>query len=165
MTKAATTRKNIVAYCTWGIANAARIHYAQVRPIPLATPKKLPLVTDCSGFATLAYKQAGGTNPNTGKAFTATDFLPNSVMYTGTMMRHGKLVAVPLPGDLIFYGEWPGHHVVVFMYEWHGAWVCCSHGQEIGPLRILQHREEIAQPGPRTIRSYLPRPDKAMAPL
>lgn len=143
-----TVREKIVAYCEWAIDHSDEIHYAQVRPIP-SVPKRLPLVTDCSGFATLAYKAAGAPDPN-GNKFNGSGF-------TGTLMRRGRAVQVPLPGDLIFYGAWPGHHVVVFMYEWHGAWVCCSHGQEIGPLRILQHREEVAQPGPRMIRSYLPR--------
>lgn len=143
-----TERQKIVAYAEWGIAHAGRIHYSQTRPIP-AVPKKLPLITDCSGFATLAYKYAGAPDPN-GHKYNGTGF-------TGDQMKHGVKVKSPLPGDLIFYGAWPGHHVVIFMYEWHGAWVCCSHGQEIGPLRVLQHREEVAQPGPRTIRSYLPR--------
>lgn len=145
---ATTLRNKIVAYCEWGIQNAGEIHYAQKRPMP-KQPKTLPLITDCSGFATLAYKAAGAPDPN-GRGYDGTG-------YTGTLMQKGRTVSTPLPGDLIFYGPWPGHHVVVFMYEWHGAWVCCSHGQEIGPLKILQHREEIAQPGPRTIRSYLPR--------
>lgn len=142
-------RAKIVAYCEWGIAHAADIHYAQKRPIPVAQPRRLPLATDCSGFATLAYKAAGAPDPN------GLDY--NGLGYTGTLLRHGRAVTVPLPGDLIIYGDYPGHHVVVFLYEWHGAWVVCSHGQEIGPLRVLQHREEIAQPGPRQIRSYLPR--------
>lgn len=144
---APTVREKIVAYCEWGIAHADQIHYAQVRPMP-SRAKQLPLVTDCSGFATLAYKFAGAPDPN------GLDY--NGTGYTGTQMNHGRQVQNPKPGDLIFYGEKPGHHVVIYLYEWHGAWICCSHGQEIGPLRILQHREEVAQPGPRTIRTYLP---------
>jgi len=144
-----TVREKIVDYCEWGIENAAQIHYAQVRPIPVKTPKRLPLVTDCSGFATLAYKTAGAPDPN------GHDY--NGQGFTGDMMRHGRKVSVPRPGDLLFYGVWPGHHVVVFMEEWHGAWVVCSHGQEIGPLRVLQHREQVAQGLPLEIRSYLPR--------
>ncbi len=145
-----TTRQKIVAYCEWGIANAAQIHYAQVRPIPLAHPKHLPLITDCSGFATLAYKAAGAPDPN-GNHYSGAGF-------TGTLMKHGRKVTKPQPGDLIIYGAFPGHHVTIFMYEFHGAWVVCSHGQEIGPLRILNHREEIAQPSGVQIRSYLPSP-------
>lgn len=147
-TETAAIRRQIVAYCEWGIGNAHAIHYAQVRPIPLANPHHLPLITDCSGFATLAYKWAKGPDPN-GHDYSGAGF-------TGDMLRHGQKVVDPEPGDLIVYGEYPGHHVVIFMYEWHGAWVVCSHGQEIGPLRVLQHREENVQPGPRTILRYLP---------
>ena len=142
-------RGKIVSYCEWGIANSGRIHYAQTRPIPVAAPKKLPLVTDCSGFATLAYKWAGAPDPNGNKY--------SGAGWTGSLAANGKRVTVPQPGDLIIYGDAPTHHVVVYMYEWHGAWVVCSHGQEIGPLRVLQHREEVAQPAPRRIYSYLPR--------
>ncbi len=142
-------RDGIVAYCEWGIQNAAQIHYGQVRPMPVKTPKRLPLITDCSGFATLAYKSAIAPDPN-GANYSGYGF-------TGTLMKHGTKVTVPLPGDLIFYGVWPGHHVVVMMEVWHGAWIVCSHGQEIGPLRVLQAREQAAQPAPLSIRSYVPR--------
>lgn len=143
----AATRAKIISYCEWGIENSARIHYAMVRPIPVATPKKLPLVTDCSGFATLAYKYACAPDPN-GNNY-------NGYGYTGTMLRHGRKVTAPLPGDLLIYGPFPGHHVVVFMEVWRGAWVVCSHGQEIGPLRMLQHREELVQGYKPEIRRYL----------
>lgn len=152
MTKAEAekVRARIVAYCEWGIRNAVQIHYAQIRPIPVATPKRLPLFTDCSGFATLAYKSGGGPDPN-GANFNGTG-------YTGTLKAHGRKVATPLPGDLIFYPT--PEHVCVFMEVWHGAWIVCSHGQEIGPLRMLNHREELAHlvaHGKIEIRSYLPR--------
>lgn len=143
-----TTREKIVAYCEWGIANNAQIHYAMVRPIP-AKPKALPLITDCSGFATLAYKSAGAPDPN-GAGYDGTG-------YTGTLMKHGRKVTTPLLGDLLFYGPFPGHHVVIFMDVWHGAWIVCSYDQEIGPLRVLQHREEKFQGFAPEIRSYLPR--------
>ncbi len=141
-------RAAIVDYCEWGVTNNAQIHYAQVRPIPTHA-KDLPLVTDCSGFATLAYKWAGAPDPN------GNDY--NGQGYTGTLMRHGRKVVTPLPGDLLIYGPFPGHHVVVYMETWHGAWIVCSHGQEIGPLRMLQHREELVQGWKPMIRSYLPR--------
>ncbi len=78
--------------------------------------------------------------------------------FTGTLMQQGRKVSTPLPGDLFFYGVRPGEHVTIFMYEWHGAWVVCSHGQEIGPLRVLEQQELRAHPrAPVEIRSYLPR--------
>lgn len=143
-----TVREKIVDYCEWGIANQAQIHYGQVRPIP-AKPRKLPLVTDCSGFATLAYKWAGAPDPN-GRDYNGTG-------YTGTLLAHGDQVAAPLPGDLIIFGEAPGHHVTVYMETWHGAWVTCSHGTELGPVRILNHQESLHQHRPYQVRSYLPR--------
>lgn len=142
-------RAKIVEYCEWGIHNERLIHYSEVRPIPETHPKILPLTTDCSGFATLAYKFAGAPDPN-GRNY-------DGYGYTGTMMQHGELVERPEPGDLILYGEYPGHHVVIVMEIWHGAWIVCSHGQENGPRREFQHLEQLSQPGPRTIRSYLPR--------
>lgn len=138
-------RAEIVAYCEWGTSNAAQIHYAQVRPMP-ADPKHLPLITDCSGFATLAYKWAKAPDPN-GNGYDGTG-------WTGTLLKHGRKVDAPLPGDLLIYGPYPGHHVVVFMETWHGAWIVCSHGQEIGPLRVLQHREELFQGYKPEIRRY-----------
>ncbi len=156
MTTPDTRREKIVAYCEWGITNAALIHYTQnqaPRLAALAKPRKLPLATDCSGFATCAYKDAGAPNPNTANgAWTA-----GAPFYTGTMLEAGEQVAKPLPGDLLIYGPWPGHHVVVMLETWHGAWIVCSHGQEIGPLRMLQHREELYQGHKPVIRSYLPR--------
>lgn len=141
-------RTRILNYCDWGFKNARQIHYAQVRPIPLEHPHALPLYTDCSGFATLAYKWAGAPDPN-GNHF-------NGWGYTGTMLQHGVEVQEPKPGDLIIFGASPGRHVTIYLETWHGAWVTCSHGQEIGPIRILNHREELAQGVPFTVRSYLP---------
>lgn len=151
---AAKTRAAIVDYCEWGIANAANIHYSQgpERLSHLGKPRTLPAATDCSGFATLAYKDAGAPNPNRMDGL----WLPGPA-FTGTMLRAGKKVTTPQPGDLLIYGDWPGHHVVIFMEEWHGAWIVCSHGQEIGPLAMRQHREQLYQGCKPEIRSYLPR--------
>jgi len=41
-------RAKIGAAARWGIANEPRIHYGEIRPMPLA--RALPLTTDCSGF-------------------------------------------------------------------------------------------------------------------
>lgn len=153
MTFAADTRAAIVAYCEWGIANAALIHYSQIqsnRQAALDKPRSLPQATDCSGFATDAYKAAGGPNPNRPDGM----WLKQFEFYTGTMLQAGSKVTTPLPGDLLLYNN---HHVVIFMYVFHGAWVVCSHGQDIGPLRMFQHREERFQGYKPMIRSYLPR--------
>ena len=144
-------RTRITNYCEWGIQNSPQIHYAQIRPIPahaLAHPHELPITTDCSGFAILAYKWAGAPDPS-GNEY-------NGHGFTGDMMRHGHEVQQPKPGDLIIFGAYPGRHVTIYLPTWHGAWVTCSHGQEIGPIRILNHREELAQGVPFQVRSYLP---------
>jgi cell wall-associated NlpC family hydrolase len=141
-------RAGIVEYCQWACVNERQIHYAQSRPMP-KKPRSLPYFTDCSGFATLAYQDAGAPNPNGGRYY-------DGYGYTGTMMQNGDEVKIPYPGDLIIYGKYPGHHVVVYLYTWHGAWIVASHGGEYGPIKVLQHREEISQPSPKMIRRYLP---------
>lgn len=150
-----TVREKIVAYCSWGVENSALIQYSQIqsnRLAALAKPRGLPQATDCSGFATDAYKDAGGPNPNRSDGhWTPGPF------YTGTMLKAGRKVLKPLPGDLLIYGPFPGHHVVVFLYEYHGAWVVASHGGSDGPHSLFQHREELYQGYKPEIRSYLPR--------
>lgn len=158
MKTGAEIRSAIVAYCEWAMDNADQIHYAQIRPMP-KLPRKLPMVTDCSGFATLAYKDAGAPDPN-GAGYNGTG-------YTGTLMQHGKQIGYSAdgsvvmtqrirPGDLIIFGDYPGHHVTVYLRTWHGAWVTCSHGQEIGPIEILNNRERLAQRRGFQVRSYIP---------
>lgn len=149
-----TLRDKIVANCEWGIKNQAQIHYSMgpVRDDWLSKKARaLPMTTDCSGFTTAMFKWAGAPDP-CGLGY-------KWVGSTRQMLnnRAGRKVATPLPGDLIIYGEYPGHHVVIFMYVWHGAWVVCSHGQESGPAKELQHWEEVSQAPPLQIRSYLPR--------
>lgn len=146
-------RQRIVDFCEWGVENQPGIHYAQVRPIPIrpVAVKRTPIVTDCSGFATMAYRYAGAPDPNGNKY--------NGQGYTGTLLKNGNAVKTPMPGDLLIYGPpgGTGDHVVIYMYTWHGAWIVCSHGQEIGPLRMFQHKEEMFQGYKPMIRSYLPR--------
>ena len=72
-----------------------------------AKPYALPLSTDCSGFATMCYWLAGAPDPN-GLHYA-------EVGYTGTMLAHGLEVNLPEPGDLIVYGPYPGHHVVIYL--------------------------------------------------
>lgn len=151
-------RMRIVDAARYGIAHAAQIHYTEdmrrddwLAQLSKEDPPQfpLPLWTDCSGFATLCYYLAGAPDPN-GLHY-------QKVGYTGTMLDTGKKVQVPEPGDLIVYGPGTGHHVVIYLDTWRGAWRVASHGNEYGPNLVLQHREEMAQPAPRTILSYLPR--------
>jgi hypothetical protein len=148
-----TIRQKIVQHAEWGIVHASQIHYTQdARRDDFLRAKphdKLPIWTDCSGFATFCYLLAGAPDPN-GLGY-------RSVGYTGTLLTHGKQVSTPLPGDLIVYGPGTGHHVVIYLKTWHGAWIVASHGDEHGPVSELQHREKLVQPAPVHIRSYLPR--------
>jgi hypothetical protein len=127
-------RARIVSLAKFYSANGARVHYKQIRPMPLKG--SLPLTTDCSGFATMLCKLAGALDPN-GTHFDGTGF-------TGTMLRH--LARIPqakaLPGDLIVFGPGTGDHVVILMESGHFSDpLVCSHGQEKGPL-ILRLSEE-----------------------
>lgn len=153
-------RARIVEYALWGCQHQPSIHYAQVRPIPhtKAALQRLPFATDCSGFATMAYQWAGAEDPN-GNGY-------NGAGYTGTLLQHGTQIAhstpdgkfvgkTPRPGDLIFFGDFPGHHVTIMEKTVRGAWLTISHGQEIGPAEILNHREWLAQRRNFEVRSYL----------
>jgi hypothetical protein len=131
-------RDEIVGVARWGIRNAARIHYAEARPMPLR--RTLPLATDCSGFATLCYFLAGAPDPN-GLGYIGQG-------YTGTLLRH--LPHVPperaQPGDLVVWGRYPGHHCAVVLEPGDDP-LLASHGGESGPLEIRLSDEEHVQDG------------------
>ena len=135
-------REKIVAYALWGVANEPSIHYAQVRPYP-SSPRALPMQTDCSGFSTLAYKDAGGPDPN-GFGFSGYG-------YTGTILSACEHIAPSecKAGDLIVYGPSTGHHVVIATEAGSNP-MTVSHGQERGPFRISHGDEDNYQPEPDT---------------
>lgn len=75
--------------------------YAEVRPMPASLAAcERGAQSDCSGFATLCYKQAGAPDPN-GLHY-------NGYGYTGTLLQHGKKTNTPQPGDLHFWNG-PAH--------------------------------------------------------
>lgn len=137
--KGAKRRAAIVAWAKWGVAHEPQIHYREVRPIPIKA--KLPLVTDCSGFATLCYHMAGAPDPN--------GFGYDGAGWTGTLLKHGrKINAIDcLPGDLIVYGNpaTGGHHVVIAIEHGPNP-LCVSHGQERGPQLVRHSVEKNYQP-------------------
>ena len=135
-------RQKIVAYALWGCSNEPSIHYAQVRPYP-SNPRQLPMSTDCSGFSTLAYKDAGGPDPN-GFGFSGYG-------YTGTILSACEHIAPSecKAGDLIVYGPSTGHHVVIATEAGSNP-MTVSHGQERGPFRISHGDEDNYQPEPDT---------------
>lgn len=152
-----TVRERIVAQALWGAAHEPDIHYAETRPIPLAAWRagRLPLTTDCSGFATCCYYAAGAPDPN-GSGYDGQG-------YTGTLLSHGH--AIPLadacPGDLAVFGASPGVHVVVVTDHGH---TCVSHGTEAGPRVSTLAAEWAGFPGqPMTVLRFMA-PDPAPAP-
>ena len=151
----ATTRQRIVAAARWGIANEPRIHYGQVRPIPLA--RALPLTTDCSGFVTLCYFLAAAPDPN-GRGYDGSG-------YTGTLLGHLRRTrqAEARRGDLVVWGAWPGHHVALVL-EPGADPLLASHGRERGPVAIRFSDECALQPPVVTWLGGLPRATPATAP-
>ncbi len=142
-------RGQIVANAQWGIANEPQIHYEQLRPIDgLREPRKLPLHTDCSGFATLCYAWAGAPDPN-GLGYSGQG-------WTGTLLRHMQPVAADAaqPGDLVVFGPAPGHHVAIVLEPGPDP-LLCSHGEEQGPLAIRFTVESEYQPAPAAWLSSL----------
>ena len=132
-----TVRQKIVTAARWGIANEPRIHYGELRPIPLG--RTLPLTTDCSGFVTVCYFLAGAPDPN-GRGYDGSG-------YTGTMLGWLPSIA-PLDadrGDLVVWGTYPGRHVALVLEPGPDP-LLCSHGRERGPLAIRFSDECAFQP-------------------
>lgn len=134
-------RPAIVAWAKWGVANKAQIHYQQVRPFPLTS--KLPLTTDCSGYATLCYYLAGAVDPN-GLNY-------NHYGYTGTLLQHGTKISLAeaQPGDLIVYGAGTGDHVAIIIENDGKDPMTVSMGQESDPSYV-----KVSQDG-RKPQTYL----------
>ena len=133
----ATIRQKIVTAARWGIENEPRIHYGEIRPIPLG--RTLPLRTDCSGFVTVCYFLAGAPDPN-GRAY-------DGAGYTGTMLGWLPHVggADARRGDLVVWGAYPGRHVAIVLEPGDDP-LLCSHGSERGPLAIRFSEESSYQP-------------------
>jgi NlpC/P60 family protein len=140
-------RQAIVAAAKWGIRNEPRIHYGEVRPIPLG--RTLPLTTDCSGFVTVCYYLAGAPDPN-GRGYDGEGS-------TATLLRHMRSIAQDdvRAGDLVVWGDYPGHHAALVLDPREDP-LLCSHGQERGPLEIAFSTESRYQPPFVTWLSSLP---------
>jgi cell wall-associated NlpC family hydrolase len=132
-----TVRQKIVTAARWGIANEPRIHYGELRPIPLG--RTLPLTTDCSGFVTVCYYVAGAPDPN-GRGYDGSG-------YTGTLLGWLPSIApvVADRGDLVVWGTYPGRHVALVLEPGDDP-LLCSHGQERGPIAIRFSAECAFQP-------------------
>ena len=118
-------RRKIVAAARWGIANEPRIHYGQVRPIPLGTT--LPLTTDCSGFVTICFYEAGAPDPNGLDHLEAIE-----------RADAGR-------GDVVIWGAYPGRHCAIVLEPGVDP-LLASHGRERGPIAIRYTAECRLQP-------------------
>ena len=152
---ALTKRQKVVKWARWGVANTAAIHYTEDADRAAwlhTTPyNRLPLSTDCSGFATLCYRLAGLPDPN-GLGYA-------TLGYTGTLLDHANRAGTVLtdvskakPGDLIVYGPGTGAHVAVVVQAGKDP-LTVSHGQESEPAYV-----RVSQDGrtPQRICRYLP---------
>jgi hypothetical protein len=133
----ATVRQAIVSAARWGLANEPRIHYGELRPIPLG--RTLPLTTDCSGFVTVCYYLAGAPDPN-GRGYDGSGF-------TGTLLGWLRAIAPATArrGDLVVWGAYPGRHVALVLEPGDDP-LLCSHGRERGPVAIRCSAECAFQP-------------------
>ena len=111
--------------------------------------RRLPLTTDCSGFVTLCYFLAGAPDPN-GCGYDGRG-------WTGTLLERMENIdpGAVLAGDVVVWGEYPGHHCAVVLEPGDDP-VLCSHGQERGPLEISFSTESRYQPASVTWLSSLP---------
>jgi hypothetical protein len=130
-------RQKIAAAARWGIANEPRIHYGQIRPVPLA--RTLPLTTDCSGFVTVCYYLAGAPDPN------GLDYSGEG--YTGTLLDHLEPIEPDAArrGDLVVWGAYPGRHCAIVLVPGADP-LLASHGAERGPIAIRYSAECRYQP-------------------
>jgi len=126
-------RDNIVAWAKWAAAHHEKFHYTQgpLRMGNIGKPGLLPVYADCSSFITLCYNWAGAPDPN-GMSY-------NHTGYTGTLLSHGKKIALKdvLPGDVIVYGSGTGEHTALIV-GYHGGNnpLTISHGQESDPSYV-----------------------------
>ncbi len=151
---ALTARQRVVRWARWGVVSTKQIHYTEAAGrdawLTSRPPNKLPLATDCSGFATLCYRMAGLPDPNGLKyvrlGYTGT--LLDHAMREGTILTRASLAK---PGDLIVYGPGTGEHVAVVVQAGADP-LTVSHGQESEPAYV-----RVSQDGrqPQRVCRYL----------
>lgn len=136
--KAVNHRLLICDYARWGVAHEWSIGYRQTRPIP-SSPWHLPMLTDCSGFATLAYKAGNAPDPNRNGY--------NGSGNTDTLSAHGTHIYTSQlrPADLVFYDH--PEHVGIYM----GGGHVIEHGSSAGPRWEPTFYRPVSH-----CRSYLP---------
>jgi hypothetical protein len=120
-----TQRKRAVEIAKQSLGRTGDFTYAMVRPIPASLSGRVR--TDCSGFVTLCYKEAGAPDPN-GNRY-------NGQGSTATLWSYGKPTSNPQPGDLAFYGNpsaaGGSAHVTIIIDDKD----CIGFGSQGGPRR------------------------------
>jgi peptidoglycan hydrolase-like protein with peptidoglycan-binding domain len=149
-------RERMVAEQQWGLANAAQIHYPPhddrvagetATAIERWQEHELPIMLDCSEYATCIARAAGAPDP------TDTGWGAHGPVFTGTMLTGCRKIEKDQlkPGDYVVFGERTGEHAcVVLSIENPGDPELTSHGKDIGPLRIALSEESRAHNQPVT---------------
>ena len=150
---AAHARHIIVQAAKIMVRHKMEIHYSQKADRQVGVRQKLsilegdfPKTCDCSSTAWWMLWDAMHRPYGVRDLVCRTvDWDPNSVVYTGSMYRHGKAVIHDENlkiGDLIFYGDQGGgipKHVAVYV----GGGKVFSHGSEGGPYILdLDYRND-----------------------
>lgn len=130
-----TQRSRIVATAKESLGRTGDFSYAMIRPIPASMKGRTR--TDCSGFATLCYKEAGAPDPN-GYGY-------NGSGSTASLWSYGKAINNPKPGDLVLYGSpsvaGASAHVCVIINDSE----CIGFGSQGGPRKSsIRYRSDLA---------------------
>jgi len=140
-------RDKMVAEQEWGLANADKIHYPPhddrapgetAAAIERWQEHELPIMLDCSEYATCIAAAAGAQDP------TKTGWGAKGSVYTGTMLTGCREIQKNQlkPGDFVVFGPGTGEHTcVVLSVEDPDEPLLTSHGQDIGPIRITLTEE------------------------
>jgi len=155
-------RDSYVRALSWGVIHHGQFRYAEVRPIPESLPPFTSgsIVTDCSGWVTLAAKWTPGCPDPNGLNF-------DGAGNTGTLMAHGKPItaAQVRPGDLVIYRagsrDGYGHHAAAVVEVLNGDFRIVSNGHGGDPgyyLNSAMAHEQAVDFGAyeAVFRSFLP---------
>jgi hypothetical protein len=147
-------RDRMVAEQAWGLANADKIHYPPhddrapgetAAAIERWKEHELPIMLDCSEYATCIAAGAGADDP------TKTEWGAKGPVYTGTLLTGCREIQKNQlkPGDFVVFGPGTGEHAcVVLSVEDPDEPMLTSHGKDVGPLQISLTEESHAHDDP-----------------
>ena len=122
-------RARMVAWAHWGVEQRAHFVYAEDttrsemfnrKPGDVSTP----IHADCSQFYASICHWVGIPG------LTDTD-------YTGTLLKKGKPVALPAPGDCVIFGPGTGDHAAMITEKAGDDWWTIGFGHQGAPDRVL----------------------------